>query len=213
MTDIKPQNNRFRIRVANTRRADMFFAGWSPSGTRAELTQFPQEAMGFGSAHQAADQVEILRSEPGVVTASVEPVQSFGEYGGDAEPEPETELEADPEPEEEQILMIARVAHEANRAYCEAIGDWTQPPWYMAPSWQVESACQGVRFHLENDMTPEQSHENWMRQKVADGWTWGPEKDPENKEHPCMVPYDMLPAEQQKKDHLFRAIVHALREA
>jgi hypothetical protein len=35
-------------------------------------------------------------------------------------------------------------------------------------------------------------------------------KDPEKKEHPCFVPYESLPAEQQAKDHLFKGIVAAL---
>ena len=37
----------------------------------------------------------------------------------------------------------------------------------------------------------------------ADGWKYGPVKDPEKKEHPCFVPYDDLPpsrAEGQGRD-------------
>ena len=49
-----------------------------------------------------------------------------------------------------------------------------------------------------------------MRQKEEEGWTWGPVKDPEKKQHPCMVPFDQLPREQQAKDFIFRSIVRAL---
>ena len=83
--------------------------------------------------------------------------------------------------------------------------------WQAAPDWQRESAINGVRFHRENpDAGPEASHENWKREKDADGWTYGPEKRPDLKQHPCMVPFRELPYEQQLKDVLFRAIVHAL---
>ena len=110
----------------------------------------------------------------------------------------------------DKVAHIAMVAHEVNRAYCEAIGDTGQPEWHYAPEWQKESAIAGVSFHIDNpDAGPEASHESWMRQKAADGWVYGDAKDPDCKTHPCMVPFDKLPLEQQIKDHLFRAVVHA----
>lgn len=106
---------------------------------------------------------------------------------------------------------IARLAHEVNRAYCVAIGDDTQPRWENAPDWQKASALTGVDMHLAGDHDAKASHEAWMEQKIADGWVWGPEKDPERKEHPCLLPYAGLDFEQQVKDHLFRGVVHACR--
>lgn len=107
---------------------------------------------------------------------------------------------------------IARVAHEVNRAYCEAIGDNSQPVWESAPDWQKQSTVVGVYFHLTNpNATPEASHEIWLAQKEAEGWKYGPVKNPEAKEHPCFVPYAELPENQKAKDYLFRGVVHALR--
>lgn len=106
---------------------------------------------------------------------------------------------------------IARVCHEINRAYCFSIGDDSQPSWEDAPDWQKDSAIAGVKAHLDNpDMTPEQSHESWIEHKRADGWSWGPKKDPEKKEHPCFCRYDQLPQEQRTKDYLFKAVIQAL---
>lgn len=105
---------------------------------------------------------------------------------------------------------IARVCHEVNKAYCEAIGDFTQPSWDSAPDWQKESAIAGVQFHLLNHASPEESHNSWLRQKEAEGWSYGPVKDVEKKQHPCFVPFKDLPKEQQVKDFLFRAVVNAL---
>ena len=68
-------------------------------------------------------------------------------------------------------------------------------------------------MHLANpDATPEQSHESWLEQKIADGWVYGAVKDPDAKTHPCCVPYEELPVEQKAKDYLFRAVVHALKD-
>lgn len=113
--------------------------------------------------------------------------------------------------DEKDIEGVARVCHAANRAYCMMIGDNSQMAWADAPEWQKTSAISGVKFHLMNpDAKPEDSHKSWFQQKEADGWKYGPEKNPETKEHPCMVPFDQLPMAQQKKDHLFIGIVRAL---
>lgn len=110
------------------------------------------------------------------------------------------------------IVQIAQVAHEINKAYCESIGDMSQPSWEDAPDWQRASAIHGVDFHLNNpDATPSASHESWFKQKEQDGWKYGPIKDADKKEHPCFVPYDQLPTEQKSKDYLFRQICHSLK--
>lgn len=108
--------------------------------------------------------------------------------------------------------VIARVCHEVNRAYCQALGDNSQPRWNDAPDWQKDSAREGVMLHLSGDTTPAASHESWMRQKLADGWTYGPVKDPEKKEHPCLVAFESLPREQQAKDFIFKAVVDTLAQ-
>lgn len=104
--------------------------------------------------------------------------------------------------------ILAHIAHEANRAYCRSIGDDSQPAWDDAPDWQRDSAIKGIEGALGGN-TPEQSHESWMAEKVATGWRYGPVKDPETKEHPCMVPYAELPESQRAKDHLYIAVVKA----
>ncbi len=109
--------------------------------------------------------------------------------------------------------VIAMVAHEANRAYCGALGDVSQPEWEQAPDWQRGSAERGVEFHLENpDATEAASHESWLAEKKREGWKYGPVKNPDAKEHPCFVPFDQLPKAQQLKDRLFKAVVDALRD-
>ncbi len=106
---------------------------------------------------------------------------------------------------------IACVAHAINRAYCQSIGDDSQPEWENAPEWQKESAINGVKYHQENpDADPRGSHENWLKEKEADGWVYGEVKDPDKKEHPCCVPYDDLPTDQKAKDYLFRQVIHSL---
>lgn len=107
-----------------------------------------------------------------------------------------------------RVEQVAAIVHEANRAYCKALGDESQVPWDEAPDWQRDSAISGVRAVITGQaLTPKQQHDAWLNHKRNDGWTWGPVKDAEKKQHPCMVPYIELPVEQRLKDELFRAIV------
>lgn len=102
----------------------------------------------------------------------------------------------------------AILAHEANRYYCIAIADNSQPSWPEAPEWQRISALSGVQQIIDNpNTTSEQSHENWLKDKIADGWVYGEVKDPEKKTHHCIVPYADLPPAQRMKDAIFGAVV------
>lgn len=107
--------------------------------------------------------------------------------------------------------IIAEICHEANRLWCQSHGDMSQVPWMNAPDWQRESAVNGVIFIMQNpDAGDSASHDNWMREKLANGWVYGEVKDADAKTHPCLVPFVQLPPEQQAKDALFRSIVLAL---
>ena len=110
-----------------------------------------------------------------------------------------------------KIEQIAELCHEVNKAYCEALGDFSQKHWHGAEEWQRESAINGVEFILQNpNSSPSANHENWLKTKLADGWKYGSVKDPENKLHPCILPFDDLPVPQKAKDHIFRAIVETI---
>ena len=109
------------------------------------------------------------------------------------------------------IAKAAAAAHEANRVLCESHGDFSQPRWYDAPSWQTESAIAGARQIFEDPaLTPSRSHELWVEHKQAEGWAFGPEKDPVARTHPCMVPYSELSPEHRAKDELFGIVVRAV---
>jgi len=110
-----------------------------------------------------------------------------------------------------RVLDVARVCHEANRAYCFGIGDERAVPWHEADAEMRASAVAGVRFRLEHPgASPAAQHEEWREARRSQGWVYGPVKDAMQKTHPCMVPWESLPMQQQAKDVLFMAIVLAL---
>lgn len=111
------------------------------------------------------------------------------------------------------VTIIAAMCHEINRAYCEAIGDFSIKPWETTDQGIKANAYQGVMFRLTNPLSsPKDMHANWAKDKSRAGWVYGPVKDAEKMTHPCLVPYDQLPQEQRIKDNLFMATVDSMRK-
>lgn len=112
-----------------------------------------------------------------------------------------------------QIVAIAEVCHETNRAYCKTLCDNSQVPWDETPVENKTSSIEEVEAHLNNPlMTAEQSHKSWYNHKESEGWVYGEEKDLAKKTHPCMVSYFELPVSQQVKDSLFSSVVSVMSE-
>ncbi|MBI5387148.1 MAG: Ryanodine receptor Ryr [Verrucomicrobia bacterium] len=48
----------------------------------------------------------------------------------------------------------------------------------------------------------ENAHDLWAAQRLAQGWTYGPQRDDQAKHHPCLVPYADLPESEKEYDRL-----------
>lgn len=104
------------------------------------------------------------------------------------------------------IEHAARAAHEANRSWCLMLGDTSQVAWEDADLEIQASARNGVIGVLDGN-GPEDSHKSWLREKVRNGWVYGPTKSAVHKRHPCMVPYAELAPEQRAKELVFVNVV------
>jgi hypothetical protein len=51
-------------------------------------------------------------------------------------------------------------------------------------------------------ITAKDMHDEWMRVRVEDGWTYSKTTDRNNKKHDCLVEYEVLDFKQKLKDHL-----------
>lgn len=44
------------------------------------------------------------------------------------------------------------------------------------------------------------AHDVWAKQRMADGWTYGPERDDAARKHPDLIPYNELSTSEQEYD-------------
>lgn len=108
----------------------------------------------------------------------------------------------------DKLEKLARIVHEANRAYCTSIGDMSLVSWDDTDDEKKASAVDGVKKVVDNpSVTPEEMHENWKSFKIAQGYSYGDIKDDTAKTHPSITEYSNLPSYQRYKDSLFIAIV------
>lgn len=116
------------------------------------------------------------------------------------------------------VEQVAEYAHEVSRLYARTALNQEQPPWAEAPEWQKTSAIHGVERVIETVVEyncppkAETMHNNWMREKLLAGWKYGPEKNPETLEHPCLLPYEFLSLLEKRKDTVFSSAVMTLLE-
>ena len=124
--------------------------------------------------------------------------------------------------------VIVAACHSAWYAYTVLGLGESGEPLVTAPRWQKRSIAEAIEFwdtkmtelNLEGKaentivtvLSP-LSHMNWCDHKIADGWSYGPIKDPEGKTHPCLVDYDQLPESQKKKDEVVIRTYLAVRTA
>jgi ryanodine receptor 2 len=45
-----------------------------------------------------------------------------------------------------------------------------------------------------------QVHETWVRVRLDEGWTFGPRRNDDRREHPCLIPYAELPDTEKEID-------------
>lgn len=100
---------------------------------------------------------------------------------------------------------VARVIHEAHRAYQYAVEDLVPvPPWDALDKGQREQVISLVRL-IRGGVPVEQAHDAWVRRMREAGWVPGNVKDPVARTHPELVPFrELLPWQQAKLLLAFR---------
>ena len=55
----------------------------------------------------------------------------------------------------------------------------------------------------------ENNHDHWARKRIAEGWTYGVERNDTRKEHPDLLPYKQLPESEKEYDR--RTVIETLK--
>jgi hypothetical protein len=50
------------------------------------------------------------------------------------------------------------------------------------------------------ELLAKNAHDIWARQRMADGWRYGPERSDARKEHPSLLPYEELTESEKEYD-------------
>ena len=62
----------------------------------------------------------------------------------------------------------------------------------------------GVKLPREiselTELLAKNTHENWAKGRMAEGWRYGPRRDDEKKEHPSLVSYEQLSESEKEYD-------------
>ncbi len=78
--------------------------------------------------------------------------------------------------------------------------------WIISRSAYTPSPVKTTGIILSDDLLEMRGflakniHENWALERMANGWRYGPIRDDATKRHPCLVPYDDLPASEKVYD-------------
>lgn len=109
--------------------------------------------------------------------------------------------------------MIARIYHEAQRAYMFEQGDDSQLPWDEAPPEQREAALAAVDFRLKFPTLGDAAQHNaWIEERKKAGWQYGHTFNEAEKLDPRMAPYHFLPIDERMRNRLCAVTVAALSQ-
>ena len=107
--------------------------------------------------------------------------------------------------------VIAEFVHETLSNWARLRGMPEYPSWADAEDWMRASTIESVEHVLnDQDAAPGAQHEQWIEQKIRDGYKWGKKKDDKAKTHPMLVPFAELPVDERAKDAIIVALVRAL---
>jgi hypothetical protein len=104
-------------------------------------------------------------------------------------------------------FTAAIIVHMINNRVCALNGE-QQIQFEDMPEYMRDGLVQA----LEDDLSPEDGHVAWMKNRLENGWTLGPVKDIEKKTSPCLIPYSELPYEQRVKDAIRCGVRDFLRQ-
>ena len=111
--------------------------------------------------------------------------------------------------------LLARLVHAVNHEYCKIIGETHQVPWDELEE-KERTKFEEVFAHLlthekyDNIRSPEGTHNNWLEDKLKNGWQYGTSVSKEERCSTYVLPYNALTAEKKFKSVFVSHLIDAL---
>jgi len=114
---------------------------------------------------------------------------------------------------QKKIVGIGKITHEAIRALCETMDDFSLAPWEHTEPWYQRVMVECVTFLFREQQDVQKLHVYWCSQMTAGGWKYGLVYNEETKEHPNLKDFDQVSFEEGMKYSLMVAVALALSPA
>ncbi len=85
----------------------------------------------------------------------------------------------------------------------------TTPPPYTPKPVDTSAVVLPPEIVELTELLARNTHDTWAQERMAQGWTYGPQRDDERKKHPDLVDYEQLTDEEKEFDR--RTAIHTLR--
>jgi len=111
------------------------------------------------------------------------------------------------------LVDIAKECHTKNNELMVMNGEEPKGDWESLDRATKFINLKSVIKALENpDLTAKDMHNEWINNKIADGWSYGEVKDEELKTHPLITDYDSMNPVDKMKDQVFIDVCNKHRE-
>jgi hypothetical protein len=91
----------------------------------------------------------------------------------------------------------------------EAKGESSAMTEYIPAPLSTEGVMLPIELDALIEKLAENNHDHWARQRIEDGWTYGPRRDDTLKTHPDLVPYGDVPESEKEYDRI--SVVETLK--
>jgi hypothetical protein len=76
----------------------------------------------------------------------------------------------------------------------------TKPPRYKPKPINTKGVELPEGIQQLSESLAANAHDVWAKNRMAEGWRWGANRDDAHRRHPCLVPYSKLPESEKNYD-------------